>query len=58
MKTFDQVQRWLQKPGNSKAKLASLLGYKTTVTITAWELKRRVPANREAQVLSIIKEGK
>lgn len=55
MNTLLELKKWLKKPGNNEAKLASLIGFKTSFTVRQWILKERIPANREKQVITIIK---
>jgi len=45
-----QLLEWCARPGNTQARLAVELGYKTTCTIAAWIFRGRIPDNRRKQV--------
>lgn len=50
-----QLKNWLKKPGNSNAKLAYLLGYKSGSTITNWLARKSIPEYRYAELKRIIR---
>lgn len=56
--TIKKVEAWLRKPGNTKAKLCSVLGYRTTATIDRWFQKGEVPRIAEQHVLKALEENK
>ena len=58
METLKQVKRWLNAPGNTKAKLAGLLGYETSAAITQWIKRGWVPERVKQRVLTTIKGEK
>lgn len=49
-----QLRKWLDKRGNSPAKLAIKLGYKTSNTIVMWLLRDRIPDWQIERVKKII----
>jgi len=51
------LKRWLKENGNSEAKLASILGYSSSVSISNWISRKRIPRHRLIQVLEIIGYG-
>ena len=55
MNTITRLNLWLQLEGNSKAKLAGLLGYESSETIQYWIRKKSIPTFQEANVIRIIK---
>lgn len=54
MSTFDRLERWLKKPGNTPAVLAAQLGYKTSETIRRWVENKRIPEREVVRVEEII----
>ncbi len=50
----DAIKEWLQKPGNSPARLAGLLGYSTSMTVNQWLIRGRVSKWRVAEVMNLI----
>ncbi len=51
-KEVKALAKWLES--NSASELASMLGYRTTNTISAWIRNDRIPARQRAAVLAII----
>ena len=57
-KKKDQItvlKKWLNKPGNSKAKLATILGYGTSETISRWIERNRIPYHQQVRLSLILK---
>ena len=52
---FKKLERWLKKKGNSKSKLAYLLGYKSSSTISNWITRGSIPEYIEPQLKNILK---
>lgn len=52
-----KLKAWLKKPGNSKSKLAYLLGYKSSSTITNWLSRKSIPEYMTPQLKEIFKQG-
>jgi len=50
-----KLTRWLAKNGNSKAKLAYLMGYKSSSTITNWLTRESIPGHAEKQLKTLLK---
>lgn len=40
---FKQLKKWLNKSGNSNAKLAYLLNYKSGSTVSNWIIRKKIP---------------
>ena len=57
MNEIRELKRWLRIEGNTQAKLAAALGYKTSLTIQNWIYKNRIPSRQKAVVMEIIKEN-
>jgi hypothetical protein len=53
-----ELEKWLDKPGNTTSKLAYLMEYKTSMTIEHWRRNRRVSIRAVNQLLDVIKGGK
>lgn len=53
-----QLKAWLKKPGNSEAKLAFLLNYKSTSTIRNWLSRKSIPDYIKPQLKQIIEKEK
>ena len=47
---LDRLHQWLAIPGNTTAKLAAILGYKTSQTIENWISRSGIPYNRQKQL--------
>lgn len=58
MNEIRELKRWLRIEGNSQAKLAATLGYKSSLTIQMWIYKNKIPSRQKAVVMAIIKESK
>jgi hypothetical protein len=50
-----ELKRWLKRPGNSNAKLAYLMGYKSGSTIANWVSRKSIPNHVLPQLKRIIK---
>jgi len=55
MKEIKALERWLKIEGNSTAKIAYLLGYRSSSTITKWIKNQTIPLREREKVLDIIK---
>lgn len=58
MKELLAVSKWLKKEGNSAAKLAAGLDYKTSQSIQNWIKRKRIPNHMKARVNEFIKSSK
>lgn len=47
---------WLKKPGNSCAKLASVLGYKDSAAIRQWVNRGSIPSYQVDRVKTVLQE--
>lgn len=56
MKLVEELRKWLDKPGNSRVKIASLLKYKNTATIAQWLAKGKIPEREIERVEEIIRK--
>ena len=54
-KDVKKLEKWLKKPGNSKAKLATILGYGTSETISRWIERNRIPYHQQVRLSLILK---
>lgn len=52
---LSSVKKWLKKDGNTKAKLAYALGYKSSVAIAMWIKRNRIPEHMKQRTMEIIK---
>lgn len=47
-KTNDEIvsalRKWLAKPGNTPARLAAMLGYRSSETVVRWVQRKSVPS--------------
>lgn len=53
---FRAIQRWLTRPGNSQARLAAMLGYKSSTTISKWIERGTIPQYMHAPLRAALKE--
>lgn len=53
-----KLKQWLKKSGNSNAKLAYLLGYKSGSTISNWLTRKTIPEYIRPQLRTILKKDK
>lgn len=51
-----KLVEWLKKEGNSSAKMAMAMGYKSSNTIEKWISNNKIPARSREIALSIIGE--
>lgn len=51
-----KLVEWLKKEGNSSAKMAMAMGYKSSNTIEKWISNNKIPARSRETALSIIGE--
>lgn len=56
MQAINQLKIWLSNPENGKAKLASLLGYDSSVVIGNWVRRKKIPKHQLTRVLEIIRK--
>lgn len=49
------LEKWLEKEGNGPAKLAYLLGYRSSSTISKWIKTNTIPRREREKVLDLIK---
>lgn len=56
--TLSKLESWLKVPGNTKAKLAYLLGYKTSNAISVWISRQKIPRQAELHFLKFIRKEK
>lgn len=54
-KEIEKLNKWLKKPGNTKAKLASILGYGSSETISRWIERKRIPVHQQVRLSLILK---
>ena len=54
MKLLKQVQTWCAQPGNSKAKLAGLLGFETSSMISNWIARGEIPKRHVERIKIVI----
>ena len=52
------LKKWLKQPGNSKAKMATLLGYESSTTINNWLTRGRIPKREIERVEKITRRIK
>ena len=57
METISILKKWLKKDGNTKAKLAYLMGYESSLVIDKWLSRQEIPAKAEQYFFTIIKQG-
>lgn len=50
MNLLSELKKWLSKPGNTKAVLASELNYKGDSTIAKWLSRKSIPYHKQAEV--------
>lgn len=50
------LRQWLQRPGNSHAKLAAKLGYRSSTTISKWLDRGSIPEYMHAPLSAALKE--
>lgn len=53
-----ELVKWLKRPGNSQAKMAAILGYKTSTTIANWLTRGAIPEREKARVRDIVRGAK
>lgn len=53
---FQKLEKWLGKPGNTKAKLAVILDYENTDAISQWVRRGRIPKYLEIRVLGAVND--
>ena len=52
-KQIKQLESWLKKDGNTKAGLADLMGYTSSVAIDMWIKRRRIPTYQLSKLKEI-----
>lgn len=55
---INQLKKWLNKPENSTAKLAYLLGYKSGSTISNWIARDSIPGHKTKELTRILSKQK
>ena len=58
MEIIKDLKKWLERPENTKAKLAAFLGYSSSETISRWIERKRIPAHQQERVNSFLKGGR
>lgn len=56
MNELRELENWLKQPGNSMAKLAAKLGYRSSTTITKWFRRGEIPSYMVASLRKILKK--
>jgi hypothetical protein len=56
MKELKELRRWLKQPGNSPAKLAARLGYRSSTTISKWLERGMIPERMLAPLRAALNE--
>lgn len=51
-----ELKSWLKKPGNSSAKIAYLLGYRTGTTVSNWIYRNSIPEYIKPQLKNLLKD--
>lgn len=49
-----KLKKWLAKENNSRAKLAYLMGYESSVTITNWIKSKKIPRRETTRLANIL----
>lgn len=55
MQLLKQVENWCARPGNSKAKLATLLGLESSGAISNWISRGEIPERHKKRIELILK---
>ena len=50
-----KLKKWLSKKDNSTTKLAYLMGYKSSSTVTNWITRGSIPSHAEQQLKTLLK---
>jgi len=53
-KDIAALKKWLNQPDNTKTKIASKLGYKSTMAIHHWIERGKLPGPRRNEILKLI----
>lgn len=56
-KEFKLIEDWLKKDGNSIVKLAAIIGYKSSTTISKWFSRGAIPEHMRSVVVAALKKG-
>ena len=56
MNEVRDLKDWLKQPGNSTAKLAAKLGYRSSTTIAKWLERGAVPSHMVGPLRKILKQ--
>ena len=54
MSPIKMLKEWLEKPENTKVKLASALGYNSSTVVDQWLKRKRIPKHAQARLIKII----
>lgn len=56
--TVKLIEKWLEKKGNSKIKLAFYLGYSSDAVVTHWINRKNIPGYQRKRVAEFINGDK